>query len=55
MRFCSAVSETAGPDGDLFKPATPCSANGAFNRSRQHLSQPIGWTVKGQRFSRSAV
>ena len=31
------------------------ACKGAFNRSRQHLGQPIGWAVKGQRFSGAIV
>jgi hypothetical protein len=33
----------------------PKNRGGAFNRSRQHLGQPIGWAVKGQRFSGAIV
>jgi glycosyltransferase involved in cell wall biosynthesis len=34
---------------------TAYPGTGAFNRSRQHLGQPIGWAVKGQRFSGAIV
>ena len=33
----------------------PINQGSAFNRSRQHLGQPIGWAVKGQRFSDSQI